>query len=200
MRCLWFVCVLLLFSHSFCSPCTNVSNCEDCVGDCSWCFSYDDFNRDTGSMFGLCLPAADYSSGLCFNVSDSKCTCRTGGCLSCLGVEGCLYCGQQSHRGIGFCFNASIADTACADRPKLDLIVVRNCPIVGMAYWTTWVISIFGGIFLALFASFISFLQHRHHKAKAARLVSSLLEVSTASESESDSDFKGFQSSSMNNK
>jgi hypothetical protein len=60
---------------------------------------------------------------------------------------------------------------------------------------TTWVVSIFGGLFLAGFATLISFIQHRRHKNRAAQLVSSLLDVNTASESENEHDFKGFQNS-----
>ncbi len=105
-------------------------------------FFVQDFNHQTGAMTGRCV--AFKESPLCFQITSvdvSDCLCRVGGCAACPMPE-CTYCGQQDHRGIGFCYNSTNIET-CVDSDVFNVIVVHTCPIAGMPAWSTWVINSF---------------------------------------------------------
>lgn len=158
----------------------DASSCDLCVMDGGlWCFSLTAAPTPGGLLSPSCLNASlapDPTLWVgCLNASVG-CSCSGDavlGCSSCLDAAPyCVWCGEQSHRGVGICVEGPTM--SCGD----EFATVLTCPVPGMPTWVTFVISIGSGILLSSVVVLAGFIQERLHQRKYAnsREAGSLLE------------------------
>lgn len=173
--------------------------CKECAAslECAWCLQRHVFVAG-GSLVGRCAPLTDNATtdSLCFtNRSDTGCLCgpTVVGCQSCQQQQnGCGWCGSRQHRGIGFCYNATVEGAADCIQHLQFIEVGPACPVAGVRTYLTWLVSVGIGVVLTGVVAFITHLQSREHTKRAPRPVSSLF-VDTTSDGESRDEFASYQ-------